>query len=118
MTNRVPCASHPTTTPFELIFGKKPDLFEMCIFGSKGYAYVDKSNRTKMTKKTIRCNFLGYSDQIKDFRVWDEDAERVTHTRSAKFDERPLLQYVRHYPVDPVTKKFALFMMKTLFLSI
>ena len=67
VTNRVPCASHPTTTSFEFIFGKKPDLSEMCVFGSKGYAYVDKSNRTKMTKEAIRCIFLGYSDQIKGF---------------------------------------------------
>uniref|UniRef100_A0AAV1U517 Polyprotein n=1 Tax=Peronospora matthiolae TaxID=2874970 RepID=A0AAV1U517_9STRA len=97
VTNRVPCASHPTKTPFEFIFGKKPDLSEMCVFGSKGYAHVDKSNRTKMTKKAIRCIFLGYSDQIKGLRIWDEDAKRVTHTRSAKFDERPPLQYVQRY---------------------
>ena len=57
VTNRVPCASHPTTTPFEFIFGKKPDLSEMCVLGSKGYAHVDKSNRSKMTKKAIRCIF-------------------------------------------------------------
>ena len=50
-----------------------------------------------MTKKAIRCIFLGYSDQVKGFRIWDEDAKRVTHTRSAKFDERPPLQYVQHY---------------------
>ncbi|CAI5728478.1 unnamed protein product [Peronospora effusa] len=62
VTNRVPWASHPTKTPFEFIFGKGPDLSEMRVFGSKGYAHVDKSNRTKMTKKAIRCIFLGYSD--------------------------------------------------------
>ncbi|CAI5707227.1 unnamed protein product [Peronospora effusa] len=97
VTNRVPCASHPTTTPFKFIFGKGPDLSEMRVFGSKGYAHVDKSNRTKMTKKSIRCIFLGYSDQIKGFRIWDEDVKSVTHTRSARFDERPPPQYVQHY---------------------
>ena len=30
------------------------------------------------------------------FRIWDEVAKRVTHTRSAKF-ERPPLRYVQHY---------------------
>ena len=97
VTNRVPCASQPSTTPFELIFGKKPDLSEMCVFGSKGYAHVDKSKRTKLTKKAIRCIFLGYSDHIKGFRIWDEDSKRVTYTRSAKFDERPPPQYVQQY---------------------
>ena len=50
-----------------------------------------------MTKKAIRRIFLGYSYKIKGFRIWDEDAKRVKHTRSAKFDERPPLRYVQHY---------------------
>ncbi|CAI5720727.1 unnamed protein product [Peronospora effusa] len=92
VTNRVPCASQPTTTPFEFIFGKGPDLSEMRVFGSKGYAHFDKSNRTKMTKKASRCIFL--------------DSMRGHHLSTCNIT------------ADPVTKKFALFKMKTLFLSI
>ncbi|RMX69888.1 hypothetical protein DD238_001213 [Peronospora effusa] len=64
VTYRVPCASHNNVTSHEVINGRKPDPMAMRVFGTKGYAHVDKLKSTKLNKNRFRCLFLGYYEQI------------------------------------------------------
>ena len=95
ITNRVPCAADQTRTPLERCFGSKPDLSNLRVFGSKGYAQIDKSKRSKFENKVFPCIFLGYSTQTKGYRVWNTQDKRLIVTRTAKFEEIQRLQYVQ-----------------------
>ena len=69
LTNRVTCASCLTNAPVEVCFGIKPDLSHMPVFGSKGYAHVAEPKRLKMDNSAFHCMFLGYSHDVKGYRV-------------------------------------------------
>ena len=94
ITNRLPCAAHPDKTPFQICFGKRSNVKEMHVFGAIEYAYVDKTRRKKLNKKAFRCMFPGYSDDVKGYRVWNIDSQRVEITRSAQFQKNPKTQYL------------------------
>ena len=89
VVNRLPCAAHVAKTPHEVMFGFKPDISNFIVFGSKGFAHVDKSKRTKCEKKAVPCILLGYSEDTTGYRIWSQTAKRLEITPSAKFQERP-----------------------------
>jgi hypothetical protein len=95
ITNRLPCAAaHSDVTPFELVFGDKPDLSHIRVFGSKGFAHVDKHARTKFESKAYRCMLLGYSETTKGYRVWNSMKNKVEIVRTVQFQEMSPNSYV------------------------
>ena len=95
VTNQITCASWPTKTPFEVCFGNKSDLSHRKVFGSQGYAHVDKTKRLKLVKKAFKCMFLGYLSGVKSYRVWNFDSKRLEITRSVTFQELLKSKYVQ-----------------------
>ncbi|GMF20880.1 unnamed protein product [Phytophthora fragariaefolia] len=75
-------------TPYELVFKDKPRLAHLRVFGSVGYAHIDKAKRTKLEPKSFKCMFLGYAENSKDYRVYDLESNKVKVTRSMKLDKR------------------------------
>ncbi|CAH0482670.1 unnamed protein product [Peronospora belbahrii] len=69
-------------------FKVKPTLDHLRVFGSRGYVYIDKAKRTKLEPKSFRCLLLGYSENVKGYRVYDLDASKIKVCRSVKLDER------------------------------
>ncbi|OWZ24415.1 polyprotein [Phytophthora megakarya] len=88
LINRSTKSMHSTTTPYELSFMDKPRLNHLPVFGSIGYAHVDKSKRTKLEAKSFKCMFLGYAEDSKGYRVYDLESNKVKVSRSVKLDER------------------------------
>ena len=95
VTNQFTCASWPTKTPFEVCFGNKSDLSHRKVFGSQGYAHVDKTKRLKLDKKEFKCMFLGYSSGVKSYRVWNFGSKRLEITQSVTFQELLKSKYVQ-----------------------
>jgi hypothetical protein len=46
-------------TPFELTYGRRPDMTNLGIFGSEALSYVDKTKRSKLQPKVERTIYLG-----------------------------------------------------------
>uniref|UniRef100_A0AAV1UAY2 Retroviral polymerase SH3-like domain-containing protein n=1 Tax=Peronospora matthiolae TaxID=2874970 RepID=A0AAV1UAY2_9STRA len=88
LINRSTNTQNATVTPFELGFKVKPTLDHLRVFGSRGYAHIDKAKRTKLEPKSFRCLLLGYSENVKGYRVYDLDASKIKVCRSVKLDER------------------------------
>ncbi|KAE8995982.1 hypothetical protein PR002_g19461 [Phytophthora rubi] len=88
LINRSTNTQHTSVTPYELGFKVKPTLEHLRVFGSHGYAHIDKAKRTKLEPNSFRCMFLGYAENVKGYRVFDLDASKVKVTRSVKLDER------------------------------
>uniref|UniRef100_A0AAV1UTC1 Reverse transcriptase Ty1/copia-type domain-containing protein n=1 Tax=Peronospora matthiolae TaxID=2874970 RepID=A0AAV1UTC1_9STRA len=88
LNNRSTNTQNTTVTPFELCFKVKPTLDHLRVFGSRGYAHIDKAKRTKLEPKSFRCLLLGYTENVKGYRVYDLDASKIKVCRSVKLDER------------------------------
>ena len=78
--NRLPKSVRHDTSPYELLWKKKPSLGHMRVFGSRGYVYVESSRRKKFDAKAHRCIFLGYAEGSKAYRVWDSDTQILVVT--------------------------------------
>jgi hypothetical protein len=66
---------------------QKPDLDFMCVFGSNCFAHVPKEKRNKSDNTATKCNFLGYSENQKAYRVMYISNGNVSNSRSATFME-------------------------------
>jgi len=52
-------------TPFELWFGRQPNLSYLNFFGSKAQVLIPKETRQKLDPHSIEAIFLGYSEESK-----------------------------------------------------
>eukprot|EP00963_Diacronema_lutheri_P005050 scaffold370_cov349-Pavlova_lutheri.AAC.35 len=69
--NRLPCQPHGLS-PFEAVFGQKPDVSNMQIFGETCYVLKTPANLTgKMDAKSKPGQFVGFEPGTKDTnRIW------------------------------------------------
>jgi len=57
------------------------------IFGSIAYIYVPKENWCKLDNKTLRCLFLGYNNETKGYRLYDNISKQIIINRDVIFNE-------------------------------
>ena len=57
------------------------------MFGSSGYAYIDKAKRSKFDKKSFHAYFVGYTENT------ESGLKKIEVTRSAKFDKESNAPY-------------------------
>ena len=79
--NRIP-KSDMEKTPFELLFGKCPDLSRLRIFGCEAYIIPgDIKKRPKTARRSVKAKFMGYSEDGIGwkFALPTNKKERSTH---------------------------------------
>ena len=97
-TKAVECAAYtrnrtPTTafkekkTPFEVWYGRKPNISHLRVFGRMAYAHIPDSQRQKLDKKAVKLRFVGYSIQSKGYRLLNEQSWKVYIRRDVIFNE-------------------------------
>ncbi|POM69237.1 Hypothetical protein PHPALM_14496 [Phytophthora palmivora] len=84
LINRSTNSIHSTRTPFELTYKMKPSLDHLRVFGSIGYAHIDKSKRAKLEPKSFKGMLLGYSDDSKGYRVFDLGSNKAKVSTDAE----------------------------------
>ena len=60
LKNRSPTRYLGFKTPFEALYGFKPAVNHLRVFGSKAFAHIPKADRKKLDLKAIKCIFVGY----------------------------------------------------------
>ncbi|KAF1336396.1 Integrase catalytic core protein, partial [Globisporangium splendens] len=109
--NRITNTAHPKTTAHEICYGAPPYLDHLRVFGSLGYAHIDKAKRTKLDPKSFKCMLLGYSSTSKAYRVLNIETGKIAIIRSVSLDEREIGGiYDRVHPVadgDSVSTRVA-----------
>ena len=83
----MPSACISEKSPFELIYGKKPTLTHLRVFGCCAYALVPKEKRKKWDPKAIKCIFVGYEESSKAYRIYDSSSNKIFISRNVDFDE-------------------------------
>ena len=74
-------------SPYELYFGKKPNLAHLRIFGSIVYVHVPKEKRRKLDAKAEKCILVSYSDEQKGYKCYNPRTKEVRVSRYVVFDE-------------------------------
>ena len=77
----------PNTTPFEMVFGRKPNWDHMRVFECICYAHKPKELRKKLDDSGIKCRFLGYAGDQKAYRLMSLTDNKIFTARSVRFDE-------------------------------
>ena len=67
--NRSPVSTRDKT-PWELFFGKKPDVAGMRVFGARVYVHVPKQLRGKLESCTEMGYLVGYEPNAKGYRIY------------------------------------------------
>lgn len=87
ISNRAPTSAFKDDkTPYEIWYGRKPNLSHLKVFGCMAYAHVPGSERGKLDKKSVKLRFVGYADG-KGYRLFDEDTRKFVVRRDVVFNE-------------------------------
>ncbi|GKC88023.1 retrovirus-related pol polyprotein from transposon TNT 1-94, partial [Tanacetum coccineum] len=74
-------------TPYELIYGRKPNIQYFHVFGSLCYPTNDCDDLGKMKPKADIGIFIGYSESSRGFRIYNRRYKKIMETIHVKFDE-------------------------------
>ena len=57
------------------------------VFGCVAYAHVPKEQRQKLDDKGVKCIFIGYSSESKEYRLYDPLNKKMILSRDVEFLE-------------------------------
>ena len=86
LLNRLPTPILKDLSPFESLFGYKPDYYFLKVFGCACFPYLKPYNKHKLAFKSLKCVFLGCSPSHKGYRCL-HPSSRIYIARSVVFDE-------------------------------
>jgi len=74
---------------FEALFGFKPAVSHLRVFGCKDFEHdIPKENRKKLDSKTIKCTFIGYCSEYKSYKMFYPSTHKVFVSRDIVFLEQ------------------------------
>eukprot|EP00253_Pinus_taeda_P032251 PITA_32251 len=88
LKNRSPTRYLGFKTPFEDLYGFKPVVNHLRVFGSKAFAHIPKADRKKLDPKEIRCIFVGYGTEFKAYKLFNPESRKTFASRDVVFHEQ------------------------------
>lgn len=91
--NRLPNVHTGRKTPIELLFGKKPHLEGVRVFGEPAVVHVPHEKRRKMDLRGVEAIFAGYVPGKKGWRFYQTATKKVFESSLAVFlsDKAPVV---------------------------
>ena len=87
LLNQLPSPILDHKSPFELVYGFKPDYNFLKVFGCACYPYLKPYQRYKISFKTSKCLFIGYCSHHKG--CWClHPSGRIYIAKNVAFDEQ------------------------------
>lgn len=93
--NRCPTSKLKGKTPYEAQYGKPPDVSHFRPFGCEVHILDQTSNKSKLTPRSKKGIFVGYSQESKGYRIWIPSEKKLQISRDIKF-----LQGISDRPSD------------------
>lgn len=78
-------SSEKHLTPYQVWYNKTPDLHSLHVFGEKVYVHIPKQQRKKLDDKSKSGVFIGYAENIKGYRIWYPDSNKIEIARDVIF---------------------------------
>lgn len=90
MLNRCTTRALVLKTPFEALYGMKPNLRHLRVLGCKCFVHIPKSLRSKFGAKAFQAIFVGYDTHTKGYRCYDVVRRCIVISRDVVFIEDSL----------------------------
>ena len=88
LRNRCPTKAVEGMTPFEALYGTKPNVKHLRAFGCVCYPLIMKDERKKLDPVARRCVLVGYGTEVKGYRLYDPNrVGKMIYSRDVKFNE-------------------------------
>ena len=87
LINRLPTPVLSGISPYEALFGTRPDYTLLRTFGCSCYPFLGDYGQDKLSPKSRRCVFIGYSTIHRGYRCLDSTSGRVFISRHVVFNE-------------------------------
>ena len=87
LKNRSPTSTMVDKSPYEVWSGPKPFVAHLIIFGCEAFMHAPKEKRSKQDNKAEKCIFVGYTDGIKVYKLWNLVTRKVVYTQDVVFRE-------------------------------
>jgi len=85
--NRSPTLAVKNKTPAEAWNGIKPSVAHFRVFGCISHVPVPDHRRVKLDAKSLKCVFLGVSENSKAYRFFDPISQKIIISRDVVFEE-------------------------------
>ena len=90
--NRCPTkGAHKDSTPFEIFYGRKPDVSHLRTWGCMSTVLIHQKDRTKFGSKTYDGVLVGYGTSQKGYRIYDPKTHTTKVCRDVRFLEDKVL---------------------------
>jgi hypothetical protein len=86
--NRSPTSAVAHDVPVTVMFGIKPDISNLRVFGCTAYVHVKKDQRRGLESHTQKCVFIGYPAEYKAWIFYNPTTRKHIISKDAEFDER------------------------------
>jgi len=87
LINRFPSKLLKDRSPYEILYGTKPDYDSIKSFGCLCYASTLKHGRDKFEARAMKCVFLGYPFGKKGYKLLNLDSKQVFVSKDVIFHE-------------------------------
>ena len=87
-------------TPFERLFGRRPDISQLKVFGCVSYVHVPDNQRRKLDAKAHKAIFVGYPPGVKGYKLYDLEKNQFVVSRDVQFFEDNFDHVKEGSPVD------------------
>ncbi|KAD6454100.1 hypothetical protein E3N88_08806 [Mikania micrantha] len=74
-------------TPDEAWYGRKPSVYHLRIFGCVAYGHIPVNLRKKLDDRAEKCIFIGYSQESKEYRLYNPISKKFFSKRNVVFIE-------------------------------
>lgn len=85
--NRCPTKSVKHMAPQEACNSYKPNVAHLRIFGCVAYSQIPKPNRKKLDDRGEKCIFVSYSEESKEYKLFNPLTKKLVVSRDVIFDE-------------------------------
>jgi hypothetical protein len=90
IVNRTPTKALKNITSEEAWTKIKPDVSHFCVFGSIAWTHISDEKRKALQPKSEKCIFVGYSEDVKGYKLLQSHCNEIILRRDVKFDENLL----------------------------
>ena len=88
--NRSLTPAHPSMTPFELLFGVKPDVSHLRAHGCVTYMYNFAQDRSKLDNRALKGVLVGYDRISSSYLIYLPELKCVRRSGHCSFNEHAL----------------------------
>ena len=92
-TNRcLSCSLPPNKTLFQLVYGRKPDLSNLKMFGCSAFRFLEVGVK-KLDSKAVKEIFVGYGLTHDSYYLYNPVTGEINHSRNVSFNEKEFLGF-------------------------